>query len=106
MRLVRAQMLMLTCAVIVDAAGCGKGEPAAPFKTHPVSGKVVKTDGKGTSNVGIFGGKNDKAAGDATNVVTDYVFIKCEARSPTSAFATAIATILAMSCNKPTWSSP
>lgn len=54
-------------------------------------GKVVKTDGKGTSNVGIFGGKNDKAAGDATNVVTDYVFIKGEARSPTSAFATAIA---------------
>ncbi|MCG7394728.1 M20/M25/M40 family metallo-hydrolase [Microvirga sp. ACRRW] len=54
-------------------------------------GKVVKPDGTGTSNVGIFGGKSDKAAGDATNVVTDYVFIKGEARSPTSAFATAIA---------------
>jgi len=54
-------------------------------------GKVVKPDGKGTSNVGIFGGKDDRAAGDATNVVTDYAFIKGEARSPTSAFATAIA---------------
>lgn len=54
-------------------------------------GKVVKVEDKGTSNVGIFGGRNDKAAGDATNVVTDYVFIKGEARSPTSAFATAIA---------------
>ena len=54
-------------------------------------GKVVKADGKGTSNVGIFGGKDGKAAGDATNVVTDYAFIKGEARSPTSAFAAAIA---------------
>jgi tripeptide aminopeptidase len=54
-------------------------------------GKIVKTDGKGTSNVGIFGGKDGKAAGDATNVVTDYVSVKGEARSPTSAFATAIA---------------
>jgi tripeptide aminopeptidase len=46
-------------------------------------GKVVKPDGKGTSNPGIFGGKNGKAAGDATNVVTDYVYIKGEARSAT-----------------------
>ena len=54
-------------------------------------GKVVKSDGRGTSNVGIFGGKDNKAAGDATNVVTDYAFIKGEARSPDSAFATKIA---------------
>ena len=54
-------------------------------------GKVVKPDGYGTSNVGIFGGKDGKPAGDATNVVTDYVFIKGEARSPESAFATKIA---------------
>lgn len=46
-------------------------------------GKVVKSDGHGTSNVGIFGGKDGKtAAGDATNVVTDYAYIKGEARSP------------------------
>jgi tripeptide aminopeptidase len=54
-------------------------------------GKVVKKEGHGTSNPGIFGGKNDKAAGDATNVVTDYVYIKGEARSPDEKFAAAIA---------------
>jgi tripeptide aminopeptidase len=53
-------------------------------------GKVVKPEGTGTSNAGVFGGKNGKAAGDATNVVTDYVHIKGEARSPDLAFAHAI----------------
>jgi tripeptide aminopeptidase len=53
-------------------------------------GKVVTPEGHGTSNPGIFGGKNGKAAGDATNVVTDYVHIKGETRSPESAFAAAI----------------
>ena len=51
----------------------------------------MKPDGRGTSNVGIFGGKDGKPAGDATNVVTDYAFIKGEARSPEAAFATKIA---------------
>ncbi len=54
-------------------------------------GKVVKGDRFGTSNAGVFGGKNGKAAGDATNVVTDYVHIKGEARSPDAAFAAEIA---------------
>jgi tripeptide aminopeptidase len=54
-------------------------------------GKVVKPEGTGTSNPGIFGGKDGKPAGDATNVVTDYVHIKGEARSPDAQFATAIA---------------
>jgi tripeptide aminopeptidase len=54
-------------------------------------GKVVKSDGNGTSNVGIFGGKEGKPAGDATNVVTDYVRIVGEARSPDVTFATKIA---------------
>jgi tripeptide aminopeptidase len=53
-------------------------------------GKVVKSDGKGTSNAGVFSGKGGKAAGDATNVVTDYAHIKGEARSPDLAFAHAI----------------
>src|SRR5262249_32756105 len=44
----------------------------------------------GTSNAGVFGGKKGKAAGDATNVVTDYVHVKGEARSPDLAFAHAI----------------
>lgn len=53
-------------------------------------GKVVKPDGKGTSNAGVFGGKDGKAAGDATNVVTDYVYVKGEARSPDVKFAAKI----------------
>ncbi len=54
-------------------------------------GKVVKPHGHGTSNPGIFGGKEGRAAGDATNVVTDYVHIVGEARSPDIAFAAEIA---------------
>jgi tripeptide aminopeptidase len=54
-------------------------------------GKVVKGDRFGSSNAGVFGGKDGKAAGDATNVVTDYVSIKGEARSPDAAFAAEIA---------------
>jgi tripeptide aminopeptidase len=53
-------------------------------------GKVVKLEGNGTSNAGVFAGKEGKAAGDATNVVTDYVHIKGEARSSDLAFAHAI----------------
>jgi tripeptide aminopeptidase len=53
-------------------------------------GKVVKPNGKGTSNAGVFRGKEGKPAGDATNVVTDYVHIKGEARSPDLPFAHAI----------------
>jgi tripeptide aminopeptidase len=53
-------------------------------------GKIVKDDGRGTSNVGIFGGKDGKPSGDATNVVTDYTFVKGEARSPELTFASKI----------------
>ena len=53
-------------------------------------GKVVKPEGNGTSNPGIFGGKEGKPAGDATNVVTDFVRIVGEARSPQAVFASAI----------------
>jgi tripeptide aminopeptidase len=54
-------------------------------------GKVVKPEGTGSSNPGVFGGKDGKPAGDATNVVTDYVHIKGEARSSDTAFAAKIA---------------
>lgn len=54
-------------------------------------GKVEKPEGKGSSNPGVFGGKDGKAAGDATNVVTDYVHILGEARSLDAAFAVKIA---------------
>ena len=53
-------------------------------------GKVTKPDGYGTSNIGIFGGKPGKPAGDATNVVTDYVKMVGEARSPEASFAASI----------------
>ncbi len=55
-------------------------------------GKVVKPDGNGTSNVGIFGGRDNQPAGDATNVVTDFVYLKGETRSPDAAFAARITT--------------
>ena len=54
-------------------------------------GKVEKPEGKGTSNIGIFAGRDGKAAGDATNVVTDYAFLRGEARSPELTFAGEIA---------------
>jgi tripeptide aminopeptidase len=44
-------------------------------------GKISKDGQTGTSNVGSFGGKDGQPAGEATNVVTDYVHIKGEARS-------------------------
>ena len=72
-------------ATLVGAIALAEAQRAGWF------GKVVKPDGRGTSNVGIFGGKDGKPAGDATNVVTDYAFIKGEARSPDAAFATKIA---------------
>ena len=49
-------------------------------------GKVRQGDQEGTSNVGSFGGKDGKAAGEATNVVTDYVHIRGEARSHDAKF--------------------
>jgi tripeptide aminopeptidase len=73
-------------ATMVGAVALAEARNAGWF------GKIVKPDGRGTSNVGIFGGKEGKvAAGDATNVVTDYAYIRGEARSPEAAFATKIA---------------
>lgn len=72
-------------ATMVGAMALAEARSAGWF------GKVVKLEGHGTSNVGIFGGKDGKPAGDATNVVTDYAYIKGEARSPESAFAAKIA---------------
>jgi tripeptide aminopeptidase len=44
-------------------------------------GKIQRSGGQGTSNVGVLGGKDGQSAGEATNVVTDYTFIKGESRS-------------------------
>jgi len=70
-------------------------------KKRAILGKSVKNAGRradkrrstdrgtvaGTSNVGPFGGRNGRPAGDATNVVTDYVHILGESRSHESRFA-------------------
>ena len=44
----------------------------------------------GTSNVGVFGGRDGKAAGEATNTVTDFVHLEGESRSHEARFARAI----------------
>jgi tripeptide aminopeptidase len=49
-------------------------------------GKIRRDDREGTANVGVFGGRDGKSAGDATNVVTDYVHIRGESRSHDPAF--------------------
>jgi tripeptide aminopeptidase len=49
-------------------------------------GKVEKNSGAGTSNVGPVSGAGGGAAGDATNVVTDYVRVRGESRSHDAKF--------------------
>ncbi len=71
-------------ATLVGAIGLAESKAAGWF------GKIVKKNGHGTSNVGIFGGRNGMAAGDATNVVTDYAWLKGEARSPNEDFTASI----------------
>ena len=49
-------------------------------------GKVVKGDKQGTSNIGPVTGGEGRPAGDATNVVTDYVHVRGESRSHDAKF--------------------
>jgi tripeptide aminopeptidase len=53
-------------------------------------GKIRKGYTRGTSNIGSFGGADGQCAGMATNVVTDYVHIRGEARSHDSMFVRTI----------------
>src|SRR4051812_49023524 len=53
-------------------------------------GKVVKGKKQGTSNVGPVTGGEGRPAGDATNVVTDYVHVRGESRSHDATFFKAI----------------
>lgn len=62
----------------------------ADVKRQGFFGKIVKGEQKGTSNVGSFGGRDGKPAGDATNVVTDYAHLRGEARSHDSKFVKVI----------------
>lgn len=50
-------------------------------------GKVIQGEDKGTSNVGAVCGADGGSAGQATNVVTDYVKVHGESRSHDSKFA-------------------
>jgi tripeptide aminopeptidase len=53
-------------------------------------GKIARNGSAGTSNVGPFGDALGRAAGQATNVVTDYVKVLGESRSHDVAFIRAI----------------
>jgi tripeptide aminopeptidase len=49
-------------------------------------GKVSRDGKEGTSNVGSMAGRDGGSAGNATNVVTDYVLVRGESRSHDAAF--------------------
>ncbi len=55
-------------------------------------GKIRKSGKEGTSNVGPVGDAIGRSAGQATNVVTDYVKVQGESRSHDPKFITAITT--------------
>ncbi len=58
----------------------------ADLKAGGWFGKVVKGKKQGTSNVGPVTGGEGRPAGDATNVVTDYVHVRGESRSHDAVF--------------------
>jgi tripeptide aminopeptidase len=61
-------------------------EALAAIRAGGWFGKVVKGERNGTSNVGPVGGASGGPAGDATNVVTDYVRVRGESRSHDAKF--------------------
>ena len=56
-------------------------EALAAVRADGWFGKVEKDGREGTSNVGPVGGAHGGPAGDATNVVTDYILVRGESRS-------------------------
>ncbi|MGL6073475.1 MAG: M20/M25/M40 family metallo-hydrolase [Fimbriiglobus sp.] len=58
----------------------------ADVRARGFFGEVIQGDKRGTSNVGEVSGGPGKPAGDATNVVTDYVFVRGESRSHDAKF--------------------
>src|SRR2546423_7875297 len=62
------------------------GLALADLKKGGWFGKVVKGKQQGTSNVGPVTGGDGRPAGDATNVVTDYVHVRGESRSHDAKF--------------------
>ncbi|MBX7103847.1 MAG: M20/M25/M40 family metallo-hydrolase [Gemmataceae bacterium] len=63
----------------------------ADIVRHGWFGRVIHGEHRGTSNVGSLSGPDGGSAGNATNVVTDYVLVKGEARSHDTKFASTIA---------------
>jgi tripeptide aminopeptidase len=57
---------------------------------HGWFGRVIQGEHRGTSNVGSISGADGGSAGQATNVVTDYVLVKGESRSHDPKVAAAI----------------
>jgi tripeptide aminopeptidase len=53
-------------------------------------GKIKKKEGEGTSNIGSVGDAQHGSAGQATNVVTDFVLVRGEARSHNTKFVRTI----------------
>ena len=62
------------------------GLALADLRANGWFGKVVQGDRQGTSNVGPVTGGPGRPAGDATNVVTDYVHVRGESRSHDAKF--------------------
>jgi tripeptide aminopeptidase len=62
----------------------------AEVKAKGWFGKIDQGGRLGTSNVGSFGGRDGKPAGEATNVVTDYARLTGEARSHDPRFVKSI----------------
>jgi tripeptide aminopeptidase len=67
-------------ATVVAALAIAEVQKAGWF------GKVTKDKKEGTSNVGQLGDAHGQSAGNATNVVTDFVHIKGESRSHDAKF--------------------
>ncbi len=63
-------------------------------------GKVKKGEKLGTSNIGIFGGKEGSSSGKSPNTVTDYTYIKGETRSYSQEFASEITDAYELSFKK------
>src|SRR5262249_25541455 len=61
-------------------------------------GKVTKDGKEGTSNIGFAGTVDGKSAGDATNVVTDFVHVKGESRSHDAKFVREISAASKNAC--------
>jgi tripeptide aminopeptidase len=86
----------LAIADVVRGGWFGKVTKKRSVLTDSVKKSARKADKRkstgggsvvGTSNVGPFGGHDGRSAGDATNVVTDYVHILGESRSHEARFA-------------------